>query len=455
MKLVLHEVRLAFTLSEEHSADTVGSVRRRYIMSTVNSNKHLTFAERQIIETGIHNRSTQTAIAETLGKSKSTISREIKTRRVEKRTYALPVECARYKECRPGNKCKGAKCPDLVPFTCNGRDRSPGACNGCEKYSSCRYIKYLYDAKEAQKQYEETLIDARAGANLTTEEAKQIADTVRPLLQQGQSPYQILQAHPELGISEKTLYNYIENGVLEHFGLIALDLRRQVSRKLPKKKNELKKRKDLKYTLGRKYEDYLEYMELNPSAPVVQMDTVYNDVSNGPFIQTFKFLRYGFLFALLHEKNNGQSMLDGVNTLYKILGPEIFRREVNVLLTDRGSEFTMADELERSPEGDLRTRVFYCDPMRAGQKGSVENIHVELRYILPKGVDLYELGLDSQEKLNLAVSHVDSGPKEALNGKSPMEMLRFMAPDLYEKFIEFGLLEIEKDAVVLKPHLLK
>ena len=25
------------------------------------------------------------------------------------------------------------------------------------------------------------------------------------------------------------------------------------------------------------------------------MDTVYNDVSNGPFMQTFKFLHYGFM----------------------------------------------------------------------------------------------------------------------------------------------------------------
>ena len=46
------------------------------------------------------------------------------------------------------------------------------------------------------------------------EEAKAIADVVGPALKRGLSPYQILLDN-DLGISEKTLYNYIENGTIE------------------------------------------------------------------------------------------------------------------------------------------------------------------------------------------------------------------------------------------------
>lgn len=46
-------------------------------MSSSNSNKHLTLEERNIIETGIRNRSSKKAIADTLGKDKSTIGKEI------------------------------------------------------------------------------------------------------------------------------------------------------------------------------------------------------------------------------------------------------------------------------------------------------------------------------------------------------------------------------------------
>lgn len=45
---------------------------------------------------------------------------------------------------------------------------------------------------------------------MTAAEAKEKAQIIKPLLDQGQSPYDILQAHPELDMSEKTLYTYIE-----------------------------------------------------------------------------------------------------------------------------------------------------------------------------------------------------------------------------------------------------
>ena len=48
---------------------------------------------------------------------------------------------------------------------------------------------------------------------------------VDPLIKSGQSPYQIVTNHPELSISEKTLYNYIEQGVFRDFGLLDIDLR--------------------------------------------------------------------------------------------------------------------------------------------------------------------------------------------------------------------------------------
>jgi len=79
--------------------------------------------------------------------------------------------------------------------------------------------------------YRTTLADSREGVNLTVQEARAIADVIAPLLKQGQSPYQILAAHPELSISEKTLYNYIGNDVFhEVAGITVMDLRRYPAR---------------------------------------------------------------------------------------------------------------------------------------------------------------------------------------------------------------------------------
>ena len=192
-----------------------------------------------------------------------------------------------------------------------------------------------------------------------------MADIITPLLKQGQSPYQIVTNHPELGISERTLYNYIENDVFHEIaGVTVMDLRRQVSRKLPKKRTTAyKKRISRKYLEGRTYKNYRTYISDYPEVFVTQMDTVYNDETNGPFIQTFKFVRAGILFALYHNEKTAASMKKGIDTLESILGTDLFRKYVHVLLTDRGSEFSAADSIEASSDGTRRTRVFYCDPM--------------------------------------------------------------------------------------------
>lgn len=153
-----------------------------------------------------------------------------------------------------------------------------------------------------------------------------------------------------------------------------------------------KKREDRHYLKGRTYNDYKALRETDPQLNVVQMDTVYNDITNGPFLQTFKFIKYSLLFAILHDKKDAQSMLDGVVLLDTILGSDLFNSEVNILLTDRGSEFVYADAMETRPDGTRRTRVYYCDPLQSCQKGSLENNHIELRYICPKGTDLRQLG---------------------------------------------------------------
>ncbi len=93
--------------------------------------------------------------------------------------------------------------------------------------------------------------------------------------------------------------------------------------------------------------------------------------------------------------------------------------------------------------------------MASCQKGSLENKHIELRYILPNGVDLYKLGLNNQDDMNLVTSNIDSAPKEKLNGKSPFELMEFLQPQLYKKFQDYNVVKVDKDKVILKPYLLK
>ena len=423
-------------------------------MSSNNKNLHLTVQERIIIEKGIENGSTKAAIALTIGKDKSTFGKEIKKHRELVHKSSYKINCANMKNCSHNHVC--VNCADFKPFTCNRRDRSPGACSGCSKYTHCRYDKYRYKADFSHKKYREDLVDSRTGINMSYEEYKAMADIIVPLIKAGHSPYHIVTNHPELNISEKTLYNYIENGIFREFGLLDINLRIKTKRKITKKaSNKYKKREDKKYLNGRTYDDFINYTAENKNLSVVEMDMVYNDGSTGPFMQTFKFLDYSFMFIVYQEEKTAKSMVEGVDLLEKILGEDLFSEEVAIIKTDRGSEFCDAEGFEKEENESRRTRIFYCDPMASGQKGSLENNHKEIRYICPKENDLKDLGLNSQEKANLIVSHINSQSKEHLKGKSPLEVMEFMNPALYQKFKDFGIERINKDNIVLKPYLLK
>ena len=426
---------------------------------TSNKYFHLTLAERQIIETGISHGSTKAAIAKTLGKDKSTIGKEIKLHRVKSFSISYPLDCSLFPKCKDRNTflCN-PQCPSYIQFTCKRRDRSPGACNGCEKYSRCHYDKYRYSASQADSEYRDSLVSTRLGINATLSQIKELGLLIQPLLKQGQSVYAILQNHPEINLTEKTLYHYIEEGVFQNAGvsITCMDLKRQVRRKLTKKKSiEYSPRKDRSYLKGRTHKEYIEFKEMNPYASVVEMDTVYNDGSNGPFLQTFIFLKYGFLFCVYHQKKTAQNMLDGILLLESFLGEELFNQEVEVLITDRGSEFVLSEKAEIREDGTRRTRFFYCDPMASWQKGSLENIHILIRDICPKETDLYALGLDSQEKANRISSHINSYSKKKLNNKTSFSVLKFFNKEMADKLIDQGLTEIPPDQVILKPYLLK
>ena len=179
-------------------------------MATSNKNLHLTDDERRIIQRGIENNSSKKSIADTLGKDKSTIGKEIRNHRTLSYKSKYPVECIDAGKCQNkySHHCS-RECPAFRPFICKRRDRSPGACNGCERYKRCRFDKYKYEADVAQKEYAEMLCDARAGVNATVNEIRDLGLLIKPLLEQGQSLYVICQNHPEIKVSERTLYTNI------------------------------------------------------------------------------------------------------------------------------------------------------------------------------------------------------------------------------------------------------
>lgn len=435
--------------------------------------KHLTKANRMAIEAGIRSGSTLREIGEAVGKDPTTVSKEIKRNRELTRPCAYPVDCLLYPKCQERKKTPvlcSKRCPSYICFQCRRRDHSPGACNGCVNAPACRYDKYQYRAGIAEEKYQETLVTSREGLNLTEEEGKELSAKVAPLIRKGQSPYVIITNHPELGISVGTLYNYISAGLMAPYGVTDSSLQMKTRRKPMKKKASLqyRKKQDKTYLIGRTYDDYNVFKTRpeNEYRWVMEMDTVYNSVTDGPFMQTLLFVPCTFLMAFYQEERTDVAMVAGIDQLDELLGPELFTEAAGIILTDRGPEFVKADQFEIRKDGTRRAYIFYCDAMQSGQKGGVENDHLNLRKVTPKNstknksididyTDLRALGLTSQKALNEVLSNVNSFPRRSLDGRTPIEVMQFKKPELWEKLQSFGLRKVPPDDVVLKKEVLK
>ena len=406
-------------------------------------NTHLTFEERKAIQYGIENELTKVQIAKNIGKDPSTIGKEIKNRRQLKprNPFNNPITCTKFKQC---GICRG-KCSEYEEIKCNRRDRKVGACNLCPNISKCKLDKYYYYAKHAHEGYLYTLSDAREGFNLTTTEMLEIVGIIKPLLKKGQSIYQIVKNHPELDLSVKSLYTYIESGVFQDYGINNFSLRRQVSMK---KRKKLKKRKEPVNYEGRRYTDYLKFIDENPTIPTTQMDTVYNEQS-GPYIQTFIFQNTNLMIGFLHTEKTSESMASTLDKLQLALGDNYYKL-FSLLLTDRGSEFEKYKIFEINVEtGKTRTNIFYCDPQTPSQKPNVENNHNYVRDIIPNKKSIKHL---KQEDIDLMFSHINSAPRASLNGKTPYEAFEFLYGN--EILDRLNIQKIEKDTVTLQPYLL-
>ena len=406
-------------------------------------NIHLTLEDRKKIQDGIENELTKVEIAKSIGKDPTTVSKEIKNRRKLKprNPFNNPITCTKFSKC---GICHG-KCSEYDEIKCLRRDRKVGACNLCPNSSKCKLDKYFYYAKQAHESYLYTLSDAREGINLTTKEMFEIIDIIKPLLKKGQSVYQIVKNHPEINLSVKSLYTYIESGIFQDYGIDNFSLRRQVSMK---KRKQLKKRKEPVNYEGRRYKDYLKFIEDNPTIPTTQMDTVYNH-QDGPYIQTFIFQNTGLMIGFLHTEKTSESMASTLDKLQLTLEDDYYKL-FSLLLTDRGSEFEKYQLFEVNVEtGEIRTNIFYCDPQTPSQKPNVENNHNYVRDIIPNKKSIKHL---TQNDIDLMFSHINSAPRASLNGKTPYEAFEFLYGS--EILKKLNIQKIEKDMVSLQPYLL-
>ena len=336
-------------------------------------------------------------------------------------------------------------CPDFEEKHCLHILKPPYVCNGCTERHGCKLQRHLYDAKHAQKEYEAVLSESRQGFAISEEELKRIDTIIAPLVKQGQSIHHIcIENADDIMLDEKTIYNYIDAGLLS---VGNIDLPRKVRYRVRKKKKPV--RVDKQCHVGRTYDDFQEFIATNPDVAIVEMDSVEGRKGGKVFL-TIYFRSCSLMLAFIREHNTARSVTEVINMLYELLGHEVFAALFPVILTDRGSEFTDPLSIEFNANGERRTQVFYCDPQRSDQKGGIEVTHEMIRRVLPKKTSFDDL---TQDDVSLMMSHINSYKRKKLGNRSAYQLFSFLHDEgLLEKL---GITLIPSKEINLTPLLLK
>ena len=371
--------------------------------------KHLTLSDRNDIQLGLERGETFKAIGQLILKDPTTVSKEVKRNRQVREST-----------------CHNLPCPLL--------DKAPFVCNGCPKRrQNCGFKKIFYLAKQAQKQYEQTLVEAREGTPLNSKTFWDMDKVISDGVKKGQHIYHILKTH-NLDVSSSTVYRHIRKGYLS---IAPIDLARAVKFKERRKSNLPSIPKEAKK--GRSYEDFQNYLALNKLDSWLEMDTVMGRMG-GKVLLTFNLSFCNFIFARLLDNKTAlevtKHLYDIKNTLHQ--ADKDFFQLFPVILTDNGGEFARVDDIEMDMRGE--SKLFFCDPNRSDQKGRIEKNHTLIRDILPKGTSFDNL---TQEDINLVCSHVNSVKRAALNGKSAYELFAFTYGEEIPKLLDISKIPAE------------
>lgn len=414
---------------------------------------HLTESHRIKIEHYLNENYSYRKIAELLNVNVSTISREVK-RNI--RTYSISnhmviVECIHKDNCerlKGSSKSKmcSINCPDYELRKCDrfSTKNAKPVCNSCPNNAKCKLARKKYIANVANNKYELRIL-LRPKIRITQEQFDFINKLFSEKMAKGQSISVIYQNHKdEIMISENTVRNYLKRGLLKSNQLDMIRPRFTANKSV---KRRVIKNVDL--LNGRTYEDYINYTK-EKDILIVQLDTVVGKLVDNKKILTIHWPSFHFQIGILLEKLSPAFVNNALMELKNKLGLETYKILFQVILTDNGIEFSLLDEIENDENGELITKVFFCDPYKSSQKGSCERNHEFIRYVLPKGVSFDNL---NQKDVDLIFSHINSTPRNSLGFKTPFELFKTAFGIDVLRILNIN--EINKDDVHLKPELIK
>lgn len=220
-------------------------------------------------------------------------------------------------------------------------------------------------------------------------------------------------------ISVPTVYSYIKKGVFLNLTQKALP-RHGVHKNMYKK---VIKTVASRAPAGESIEKRPEKIQLREEFGHWEMDTVYSGKKKSTqalLVLTERKTRNEKIILVPNRK--AETTVKALDALEQKMGAGVFSRIYKSITVDNGSEFAMADQLERSciVEGK-RTRLYFCHPYSSWERGSNENVNGMIRRKHPKGTDFSKV---TAEEIAATENWINNYPRKILGYRSAGQAFR-------------------------------
>jgi IS30 family transposase len=326
---------------------------------------HLNLCERKEIERGLKTGYGIGAIAKALGRSRSTIYREIRRGTVtqRKKKHTIPIKKEHLENWLPYKE-----------FTAYFAETGNGAAKANKSHSGGKY-KLFKDEKLVKYIEDKILID------------KLSPDAVIGSLPYSEQKFSI-------SVCTKTVYNYIDRGLLK---IKNIDLLMKVRLKLKKKRLRKRKRE-----LGKSIELRPPEIETRKDLGHWEGDTIIDKDNEAILTLIERKTDKGILLKL--KDKSSKSVMDAFKQL------ENQKHLFKTITFDNGSEFADCSKLENE-----NLQIYYAHPYSAYERGINENYNRIIRRFIPKGKSFKNITQDTLNRIN---NWIDNLPRKRLNYKS-------------------------------------
>jgi IS30 family transposase len=244
-----------------------------------------------------------------------------------------------------------------------------------------------YDYDVAQRKYDNNA--TAKGPNLKIGNNHKLAKFIEKKVKEKYSPEVIAHLIDEkdefvMSLSYKTIYNYIDNGILmiDREDLVFGNYRDK------SKKRKSESTKTTRHKKGRTIRDRPKAADKRSEIGHFEMDLVEGQKdSEEPnlLVLTDRKTRKEIIEKI--PSKTQEAVIKGLDRIERRMGVVNFRNTFKSITTDNGREFYDYERIEESFTGSSikRTELYYCDAYCSWQRGSNENNNRFIRRFLPKG----------------------------------------------------------------------